>query len=51
MFKAKEVQKPVNKFIRKPVYNKIGVRWIENADVKKSSSNNAQEVLIIQHIY
>ena len=31
----KEVQKSVNKFIRKPVYNRIGVKWIETARALK----------------
>ncbi len=34
---AKEVQKAVNRFIRKPVYNKIGVKWIETARALKKS--------------
>ena len=34
---AREVQKAVNKFVRKPVYNKIGVRWIENARALKKA--------------
>ena len=34
---AREVQKAVNKFVRKPVYNKIGQRWIENAKALKKA--------------
>ena len=29
---AREVQKAVNKFVRKPVYNPIGKKWIENEE-------------------
>ena len=28
---TREVQKAVNKFVRKPIYNRIGRKWIENA--------------------
>lgn len=34
---AKEVQKAVNKFIRKPIYNPIGKQWIENAKALKKA--------------
>ncbi len=34
---AKEVQKAVNRFIRKPVYNKIGQKWIDTARALKKS--------------
>ena len=34
---AKEVQKAVNQFIRKPVYNKIGQKWIQTARALKKS--------------
>ena len=34
---AKEVQKAVNKFVRKPIYNKIGQRWIKNAKALKKA--------------
>jgi len=34
---AKEVQKAVNRFVRKPVYNKIGVKWIKTARALKKS--------------
>ena len=34
---AKEVQKAVNKFVRKPVYNKIGQRWVKNAKALKKA--------------
>ena len=34
---AKEVQKAVNRFVRKPLYNKIGVKWIETARALKKS--------------
>ena len=34
---AKEVQKAVNRFVRKPVYNKIGKKWIETARALKKS--------------
>ena len=34
---AREVQKAVNRFIRKPVYNRIGVKWIETARALKKS--------------
>ena len=33
---TQKVQKAVNKFIRKPVYNKIGVKWIQQARVLKN---------------
>ena len=33
---TQQVQKAVNKFIRKPVYNKIGVKWIQQARVLKN---------------
>ena len=35
---AKEVQKAVNKFVRKPVYNKIGQKWIETARALKKNN-------------
>jgi len=31
----KEVQKSVNRFVRKPIYNRIGVKWIETARALK----------------
>jgi len=34
---AKEIQKAVNKFIRKPVYNKIGQKWVDTARALKKS--------------
>ena len=34
---AKEVQKAVNKFVRKPIYNKIGKKWIQTARALKKS--------------
>ena len=34
---TREVQKAVNKFIRKPVYNKIGQRWVKNARALKKA--------------
>ena len=34
---AKEVQKAVNRFVRKPVYNKIGQKWIQTARALKKS--------------
>jgi len=34
---AKEVQKAVNKFVRKPVYNKIGKKWIQTARALKKN--------------
>ena len=34
---TREVQKAVNKFVRKPVYNKIGRKWIENAKALKKA--------------
>ena len=34
---AREVQKAVNKFVRKPVYNKIGQRWVKNAKALKKA--------------
>ena len=34
---AKEVQKAVNRFVRKPVYNKIGKKWIQTARALKKS--------------
>ena len=34
---AREVQKAVNKFVRKPIYNKIGQRWIKNAKALKKA--------------
>ena len=34
---AGTVQKAVNKFIRKPVYNKIGQRWVKNARALKKA--------------
>tara|TARA_E500000331_G_C17219492_1_gene697395 strand:+ start:66 stop:887 length:822 start_codon:yes stop_codon:yes gene_type:complete len=33
---TQQVQKAVNKFITKPVYNKIGVKWIQQARVLKN---------------
>lgn len=35
---AKEVQKAVNTFIRKPVYNKIGQKWIDTARALKKNN-------------
>ena len=35
---AKEVQKAVNQFVRKPVYNKIGQKWIETARALKNAN-------------
>ena len=32
-----KVQKAVNKFVRKPIYNKIGRKWIENAKALKKA--------------
>jgi len=34
---AREVQKAVNRFVRKPVYNKIGQKWIQTARALKKS--------------
>ena len=34
---SREVQKAVNKFVRKPVYNKIGQRWVKNAKALKKA--------------
>ena len=34
---AKEVQKAVNRFVRKPIYNKIGQKWIQTARALKKS--------------
>ena len=34
---AREVQKAVNKFVRKPIYNRIGRKWIENAKALKKA--------------
>ena len=34
---AKEVQKAVNHFVRKPVYNKIGQKWVDTARALKKS--------------
>ena len=34
---AKEVQKAVNAFVRKPVYNQIGKKWIQTARALKKS--------------
>ena len=34
---AREVQKAVNKFVRKPIYNPIGKQWIENAKALKKA--------------
>ena len=34
---AKEVQKAVNRFVRKPVYNQIGKKWIQTARALKKS--------------
>ena len=34
---AREVQKAVNKFVRKPIYNKIGQRWVKNAKALKKA--------------
>jgi predicted kinase len=31
----KEIQKQVNRFVRKPIYNRIGVKWIETARALK----------------
>ena len=35
---AKQVQKAVNTFLRKKVYNKIGVKWIETARALKKNN-------------
>ena len=35
---SKEVQKAVNTFVRKPVYNKIGQKWIETARALKKNN-------------
>ena len=35
---AKDVQKAVNQFVRKPVYNQIGKKWIETARALKKSN-------------
>ena len=35
---AKDVQKAVNSFIRKPIYNKIGQKWIETARALKNAN-------------
>ena len=35
---SKEVQKAVNQFVRKPVYNKIGQKWIETARALKKAN-------------
>ena len=35
---SKEVQKAVNSFVRKPVYNKIGQKWIETARALKKNN-------------
>jgi len=35
---AKDVQKAVNTFVRKPVYNKIGQKWIETARALKNAN-------------
>ena len=34
---AREVQKAVNKFVRKPVYNPIGKKWIETSRTLKKN--------------
>ena len=34
---AKQVQRAVNTFLRKKIYNKIGVKWIENARALKKA--------------
>ena len=34
---AREVQKAVNKFVRKPVYNPIGKKWVETARILKKN--------------
>ena len=34
---TREVQKAVNKFVRKPIYNRIGRKWIENAKALKKA--------------
>ena len=34
---SKEVQKAVNKFVRKPIYNRIGRKWVENAKALKKA--------------
>ena len=34
---SKEVVKAAQKFMRKPVYNKIGQKWIENAKALKKA--------------
>ena len=35
---APDVQKAVNSFIRKPVYNKIGQKWIDTARALKNAN-------------
>jgi predicted kinase len=35
---AKDVQKAVNTFVRKPIYNKIGQKWIETARALKNAN-------------
>ena len=35
---AREVQKAVNKFVRKPVYNPIGKKWVETARILKKNN-------------
>lgn len=35
---AKEVQKAVNQFVRKPVYNPIGKKWVETARALKKNN-------------
>ena len=34
---TKSIQKAANAFVRKPIYNRIGVKWIENARALKKS--------------
>lgn len=34
---SKDVQKAVNSFVRKPVYNKIGKQWVQNARALKKA--------------
>ena len=34
---TKSIQKAANAFVRKPIYNRIGVKWVENARALKKS--------------
>jgi predicted kinase len=35
---GKDVQKAINQFIRKPIYNRIGKKWIETARALKNAN-------------